>query len=504
MEDFASGYGNKPLFQTEFAKEQAVPLTFTDAMNLAILIHNSLTIEEVSSYLYWELFWEEPKGLIGLENPWGTDPGYTINSVYYAFKHYSAFIHSGWQRVEASTNDYPNLRISAYLSPDSNELSVVIINTGYSPVDISLSFTGFTVEEGGVYRTSETENCVAAGIFNPASPLTIPAQSITTLALSADESISPPSPPMGFLAKTYNSKVCLDWDDNQETDVNGYNVYRSTNQGGAYGKINSSLVTDSNYIDETVVTDKTYYYVVTAVDIYNNESAYSLEESTVPYDGIFPRFYFCGFEESWEDWTNLLSDDVNWFRDSDGTPTLRTGPDSGANGSTWYVYFESGDADEGDVAILESPEIEQQDDRVLNFYYHMYGSSTGSLYVDVYDGSWHNGVWSLSGQQHSSSSAPYSEATVYLNNYAGPIKIRFRAVATGGSTGDIAVDDISVVCNRSYGDFTADAVVDDSDLDIFCGEWLVENCNDPDGLDLDGNCMLNFYEYSLMAENWLE
>jgi O-glycosyl hydrolase len=177
MEKLKSKYGNKPLFQTEFQHE---PGTWTGAMNTAILMHNCLTAENAAGYLYWDLFWGPPKGLVSI-----TLSTYTINPVYYAFKHYSAFTDSGWQRVEASTGN-SGLRISSYISPDNRKLTVVIINTTTgTDISIDLSLKGFSISKGEVYRSSQTEKCVNVGSYKGSEPLKLPANSITTLALSA-------------------------------------------------------------------------------------------------------------------------------------------------------------------------------------------------------------------------------------------------------------------------------------------------------------------------------
>ena len=176
MTSFNSQYGDRPLFQTEY---EYLATSWTDAMNTALLLHNSLTVEEVTSYLYWELFWGSGSGLISLSST-----SYTINPVYYGFKHYSAFINSGWQRVDAST-DSSDLRISAYISPDNQELSVVIVNTSTSTsIEADLSFADFSTASGSIYRSSQTENCALVGSFDGTGPLAVPANSITTLALT--------------------------------------------------------------------------------------------------------------------------------------------------------------------------------------------------------------------------------------------------------------------------------------------------------------------------------
>ena len=63
--------------------------------------------------------------------------------------------------------------------------------------------------------------------------------------------------------------------------VTGYNVYRGTVTGGPYTLLNAPLVILTGYSDNTVLSGQTYFYVVTAVDANNVESAYSNETSAV-------------------------------------------------------------------------------------------------------------------------------------------------------------------------------------------------------------------------------
>lgn len=53
----------------------------------------------------------------------------------------------------------------------------------------------------------------------------------------------PPGAPTGLVATAGDGSVSLNWDDNTEPDLAGYNVYRSTSSGGPYSKINGSLAT---------------------------------------------------------------------------------------------------------------------------------------------------------------------------------------------------------------------------------------------------------------------
>lgn len=85
--------------------------------------------------------------------------------------------------------------------------------------------------------------------------------------------------PTGLTAGAGDAMVVLDWNDNSESNLAGYNVYRSTASGSGYSRLNDSLVAHSDYSDANVAPNTTYYYVVTSVDANSNESGYSNEVS---------------------------------------------------------------------------------------------------------------------------------------------------------------------------------------------------------------------------------
>lgn len=75
--------------------------------------------------------------------------------------------------------------------------------------------------------------------------------------------------------------VALSWNASTST-VSGYNIYRSTLNGGSYLRVNSSLVPGLSYTDSTVQNGTTYYYVTTAVDSNTGfESIFSNQVSAV-------------------------------------------------------------------------------------------------------------------------------------------------------------------------------------------------------------------------------
>jgi hypothetical protein len=74
----------------------------------------------------------------------------------------------------------------------------------------------------------------------------------------------------------------LAWEPSRESDVVGYNVYRSITSGSDYEKINQSLLIDTTCQDTGLSSGIWYYYCVTAVDTGGLESDYSEEVSGIP------------------------------------------------------------------------------------------------------------------------------------------------------------------------------------------------------------------------------
>ncbi len=58
-----------------------------------------------------------------------------------------------------------------------------------------------------------------------------------------------------------DNKVIVYWNEFwEEIGVDGYNLYRSTTPTGTFEQINTTLITDNSYIDESVTNGITYYY----------------------------------------------------------------------------------------------------------------------------------------------------------------------------------------------------------------------------------------------------
>ncbi|HKP85148.1 MAG TPA: hypothetical protein VJZ26_03570 [Blastocatellia bacterium] len=85
----------------------------------------------------------------------------------------------------------------------------------------------------------------------------------------------PPSTPEPVTVASANGTVSLFWPSSPERDVTGYNVYRASTDPAAdedWTKLTDQPITAVTFRDERVAIDRIYYYKVTAVDRFNNES----------------------------------------------------------------------------------------------------------------------------------------------------------------------------------------------------------------------------------------
>lgn len=93
--------------------------------------------------------------------------------------------------------------------------------------------------------------------------------------------IYPPSAPQGLVAVLVPqlgdvpAHLELSWAINPETDVAGYSVYRSEQQGTRGERLNPELLLTPAFRDMSAVAGRTYFYMVTAVDRSGNESSAS-------------------------------------------------------------------------------------------------------------------------------------------------------------------------------------------------------------------------------------
>jgi fibronectin type 3 domain-containing protein len=95
-----------------------------------------------------------------------------------------------------------------------------------------------------------------------------------------DDDGLPPAVPTGLnLYSASDGEILIEWRNNSEADLKGYNVYKSTDDTRF---VNTAFTTDNYFIDDSLAYDSTYLYRISAVDIWARESSLSPEISAKP------------------------------------------------------------------------------------------------------------------------------------------------------------------------------------------------------------------------------
>lgn len=173
---------------------------------------------------------------------------------------------------------FGNISVSA-----SKNISVTLTNSGTASLlvnNASYSGPGFNVTGLSTPLTlSVGQGTSFTASFRPSSAGSASGSILLTDA-SGNTLLSIPMSGTGV--NTVAHSVDLSWTASTST-VAGYRVYRGTASGGPYALLTSSLVPSTSFVDSSVTSGSSYFYVVTAVDASNDESAYSNQAAaTIP------------------------------------------------------------------------------------------------------------------------------------------------------------------------------------------------------------------------------
>jgi len=124
----------------------------------------------------------------------------------------------------------------------------------------------------------------------------------------------PPAVPAGlYLYFASDGEVLFEWRSNNEADLKGYNVYKLTNDS-QYIKI--AFTPDNYFLDDSLDYDSTYFYRISAVDIWERESSLSQEINAKPenkHRPAAPRFVTINARN----WESNLSVFLSWEPNSE-------------------------------------------------------------------------------------------------------------------------------------------------------------------------------------------
>lgn len=159
------------------------------AIDTAVLAHHALVDGGSSAYL--QLGFVVPTD----DEEFGTliaadDTTFRKHPTYFALSHFARFTQKGWVRVEAEA-DSARVLASAWLSPDENSLTVVLINNQAEPINVQVPLPDDLpqpLENTTVIRTvfDGLEELVDLGNLPEGGVVRLPPNSIVTVTASAE------------------------------------------------------------------------------------------------------------------------------------------------------------------------------------------------------------------------------------------------------------------------------------------------------------------------------
>jgi hypothetical protein len=198
-------------------------------------------------------------------------------------------------------SDASNPTLTVYLTGTGTaqgQLAVTPVSTDFGSVTVGTSKTQsgtLSVSGSNVTLSSASVTNSEFSLSGIAFPVTIVAgQSVPFTLTFVPRASGTAAAALSFVSNAANAaaenltgtgvappqhSVDLSWD--PASAVVGYNVYRGSQPGGPYSKINPVLDASTSFTDSSVQGGQNYYYVTTSVDSAGAQSSYSNEIQAV-------------------------------------------------------------------------------------------------------------------------------------------------------------------------------------------------------------------------------
>lgn len=190
-------------------------------------------------------------------------------------------IEISWDRPTSNVNETTPANVAGYNIYRKTGDSITKVNAAplTTPVYIDRNF-----QFGASYQYMARSLSLPAGVASLSEA--IESADSATFDYTPKDTF-PPVAPKPITIASINSLVSLFWPLNSEPDVVGYNIYRAEDENASpdkWVKLNPELHKTASFRDERVQVGKRYFYQITAVDAFGNESVRSetVSETVAP------------------------------------------------------------------------------------------------------------------------------------------------------------------------------------------------------------------------------
>jgi Tol biopolymer transport system component/fibronectin type 3 domain-containing protein len=237
---------------------------------------------------WWQLDFQQDVTVTQIEIVWYHNSSFEFSARDYEVQAWSG---SDWETIQSVMGNTELINYIKLNDPVSTDKLRLIISS--SNHQFSTSYVGLAevVVTKDLPKAAYADSAVVDGVYqyqvsaydtyNLESLLSEP---LTVLV----GDVVPPEAPVGLTYIVEESTVKLAWTPNNESDLVGYNVYRSSDRLN-WNSINESPVTGITY-DDMELLNGIYSYGVSAIDQAGNESGYSnLVEATIAKPLLVPQ-----------------------------------------------------------------------------------------------------------------------------------------------------------------------------------------------------------------------
>jgi len=186
----------------------------------------------------------------------------------------------------------------------------------------------------------------------------------------------PPAVPTGLrIFYASDGEIVIDWRSNSEPDVKGYNIYRRTDSTET---VKITFINDNYFFDDSLEYDTTYYYKITAVNLWDRESDFSSEVSAKPENRYNPEKPL-GLRINARNWEGEISVYIYWRLNEESDIegyNIYKGTSPGFTPDSSHLIGFSSTANFSDTASLNL---------YINYYYKIRAKDKGGLLSNASD-----------------------------------------------------------------------------------------------------------------------